>query len=620
MLIKHKLIINAVIVLLSMTAMFGLLRYTLSVSQELADGMNTATQIKADMLQLRLHQQNFIAHHDLQYQQNFEDEIKLLNQRTIRLKSTFSEFDIDTSQLNSLQNTIETYQSTFLQLVEAQQTIGLNADYGLFGSLRAAVREAEAMLEKTYSSMAMASMLQLRRDEKNFMLHLDESYLEKFQTDMKSMQEDLYAEDLDADLLENIEAGLATYSDKFSALVHEQKRIGLTDKDGLRGSVGDIVSTSEELLRQTLATTEQSLEDRISQVQLLGTVLFIIILAVVIGATLLINRAIINPITKLRSAIATIGDDKNLALRADDQGKDELADVAADFNQMLSIFQQVIQQVNHTVANINNTSSGLSHAAAQTSDDMERQNNEVEMVATAVTQMGSTIEEIARNTEQAADKSQQTNNHAIEGKMQMDNTISTIEALSKRLQTSAEMVADLKQESEVIGSVLSVIRGIADQTNLLALNAAIEAARAGEQGRGFAVVADEVRSLANRTSQSTQEIAVIINNLQERTDSMVLLIQQCGDEGESSLSQVSATGELLAQISADVTLISDMSTQVSASIEEQSLVAAEVNKNVVNIRDITMEAAESAHSNTRTSKQLSEQADGLQRTIEVFRV
>ena len=620
MLIKHKLIINAVIVLLSMTAMFGLLRYTLSVSQALANGMNTATHIKADMLQLRLQQQNFIAHHDLQYQQNFDNEIKQLIQRIIRLKSTFNEFDIDTSQLDTLQTTIKVYQSTFSELVQAQKRIGLTADYGLFGSLRAAVSDTETALIKTYSSMAMASMLQLRRDEKNFMLHHDERYFEKFQANMTLMQEDLYAEDLDRLLLNSIEASLAIYSDNFSALVNEQKNIGLTDKDGLRASVVNIVTSTEELLEQILTSTEQLLEDRILQVQLLGAILFIIILALVIIASFLINRAIIKPITKLRTAIAIIGDNKNLELRADDQGKDELAIVATDFNQMLSVFQQVIQQVNHTVVTINHSSSDLSQAAAKTSEVMQRQNNEIEMVATAVTQMGGTITEIAKNTNHAVDKSLQTNMKAIKGKRQMDDSISKMNTLSELLQTSAEMVADLKQESEVIGTVLNVIRDIADQTNLLALNAAIEAARAGEQGRGFAVVADEVRSLANRTSQSTEEISSIINNLQERTDSMVLLIKQCETEGKISLAQISATGEILSEISEDVTLICDMSTQVSAAIEDQKLVATEINSNVINIRNITIESTKSAHCNTRTSQQLSEQAEDLQHTIEVFHV
>lgn len=619
MLIKHKLIINAVIVLISMTAMFGLLRYTLSVSQQLADGMNTATEIKAEMLNLRLHEQNFISQHDLQFQQNFDDGVINLKQLTSTLEQIFIEFDIDTTQLDALQRTVDTYQTTFAELVQAQLTIGLSADYGLFGSLRTAVRDAEASLADTYSTMAIASMLQLRRDEKNFMLHQDLSYLEQFQDDMKSMQQDLYAEDLDADLLQKIEAGLTIYSDNFTALVKEQQRIGLTSDEGLRGSVGEIVATTEALLQQTLEATKSTLESRITQVQTFGTILFVIILAVVITATLLINRAIINPIAKLRSAIATIGEQKNLSLRADDKNNDELAFVAADFNQMLSTFQQVIQEVNGTVAHINSTSSELSDAATQTSDEMARQNDELEMVATAVTQMGSTIEEIARNTEQAADHARTTNTHAIEGKAQMDSTIDTISTLSQRLESSGKMVAELKQESEVIGSVLGVIRGIAEQTNLLALNAAIEAARAGEQGRGFAVVADEVRTLANRTSQSTEEIATIINNLQTRTDSMVNQIQLCCSEGDTSLSQVSATGELLDKISIDVTHISDMSTQVAASIEEQNLVAAEVNKNVVIIRDITLEASESAQQNTLTSHQLSEQADSLHQTVEVFR-
>ncbi len=619
MLIKHKLMLNALMVLLSMAAMFGLLRYSVSVSQGLAEGMNTSTQIEAGMTSLRLYGQRFLSSHDLQYSQAFDDEMTRQNQHFIKLKTIFSAHDMDVSQLEEIERKFDLYQSTFHGLVQAQERIGLDSTLGLYGQLRSAVQEVEALLKKTYSSMAMSSMLQLRRDEKNFMLRQDLQYLAIFKANIETLKEDVIAEDLDRALLEKVNAGLAIYAQQFTALVEEQQRIGLTNEEGLRGQVGETVQTVNALLKETLATTKASLTGKISQVAWLGTVFFVVILVVVITATLSISRTIISPITSLRASISRIGQEKNLALRAEVQGKDELAFVVKDFNQMLDSFQQVIKEVNNAVSHMNTSTGVLSATASETAEDMVRQSQEAEMVTTAVTEMGCTIEEIARNTEQAAKRAEITTNHAINGKKQMDETIEKIQALSQRLESSGVKAAELKDDSAAIGSVLDVIRGVAEQTNLLALNAAIEAARAGEQGRGFAVVADEVRTLASRTEESTQEIDSIISSLQSRVDSMVSLIQACCQEGSDSLVQVSSTGDLLSQISLDVNQISDMNIQVAASIEEQSLVASEVNKNVVAIRDITIEATESAHKNSQASEALSLQAKSLHKTVEIFK-
>jgi methyl-accepting chemotaxis protein len=181
-------------------------------------------------------------------------------------------------------------------------------------------------------------------------------------------------------------------------------------------------------------------------------------------------------------------------------------------------------------------------------------------------------------------------------------------------------VTQLEQDAVTIGSVLDVIRGIAEQTNLLALNAAIEAARAGEQGRGFAVVADEVRSLAQRTQDSTQEIESIISTLQQRTQEVVNVMERCKTQGNASSEQAVQAGSLLYSISEDVQTIMDMSTQIATAIDEQNQVASEVNKNVIKIRDIAEQAAAHSETNAQTSEEVSAQAEVLHKAIEKFNV
>ena len=244
---------------------------------------------------------------------------------------------------------------------------------------------------------------------------------------------------------------------------------------------------------------------------------------------------------------------------------------------------------------------------------------ESDMVAPAVTEMGATIDEIANNTENTADKAQATNVNALHGMKEVEQTVLRISALSSDLQKAAVVMGELEKDSSTIGSVLDVIRAIAEQTNLLALNAAIEAARAGEQGRGFAVVAEEVRNLAQRTADSTRQIEVIIVGLQNRTKEIVSSMQSCREQGEASVQQAGVANNLLAAITSDVSGIMDMTTQIATAIEEQSHVAAEVNKNVVKIRDISEQSLMIARHNAQISEEVAEQAAQLHQSIDRFK-
>jgi methyl-accepting chemotaxis protein len=245
---------------------------------------------------------------------------------------------------------------------------------------------------------------------------------------------------------------------------------------------------------------------------------------------------------------------------------------------------------------------------------------QTDLVSTAVPEMVATVDEIANNTRDAAHKAEVTNSNADEGKKGVDQTISQIANLSKKLLDSENVVKELEKESITIASVLDVIRGIADQTNLLALNAAIEAARAGEQGRGFAVVADEVRTLASRTQDSTQEIEAIIGLLQKRTQEIVKLMASCRDQGEESVKQAGSAGSMLEEINQDVALIMDMNSAIATAIQEQTTVAAEVNQHVVMIRDVTEKSGESAKQNEHMSEKISQQAQVLHNEVSRFAV
>ena len=310
----------------------------------------------------------------------------------------------------------------------------------------------------------------------------------------------------------------------------------------------------------------------------------------------------------------------NLRLVIEHSGKDEVTTMTIDFNSLISDFKKLIYEVNTALTTLNIATDHLSESTAATSSGMQEQLHEADMVATAATEMQATIQDISHNTEAAAKKAESTNQSAQQGRKEVEATVKQINQLSDSLGNASTVVSQLEKDGETIGSVLDVIRGIAEQTNLLALNAAIEAARAGEQGRGFAVVADEVRSLAQRTQESTKEIESIISILQGRTQEVVSIMQRCRTQGGESAAQATKAGELLNSITEDVQTIMEMSTHIATAIDEQSQVASEVNKNVVRIRDIAEDASAHSSRNAQTSEEVSEQARVLYAAIDKFKV
>ncbi|MCP4241285.1 MAG: methyl-accepting chemotaxis protein, partial [bacterium] len=231
-----------------------------------------------------------------------------------------------------------------------------------------------------------------------------------------------------------------------------------------------------------------------------------------------------------------------------------------------------------------------------------------------------TVHDVAQSASSASQASEQADISAEQGQKIVQDSINMIVNLATEMQDSVQSMKQLAQHAEDIGGVVDVIQSISEQTNLLALNAAIEAARAGEQGRGFAVVADEVRNLASRTQDSTKEIETIISSLQGRTHDIVGLMKECREQGGESAKQASLAGDMLTEIGSDIVTISDMTTSIAAAIQQQSTVAAEVNTHVVAIRDVTEVTALASDENAQMSDDLAQQAVALKAEVATFKV
>ena len=345
-------------------------------------------------------------------------------------------------------------------------------------------------------------------------------------------------------------------------------------------------------------------------------------LFLIIGLGVLISGAfsviIISSLKKrvayLQSSMSTAAQEMALDTRIDLKGKDELAVIARSFNDFISRVHESIQNVAMNSQELATTAQQVSDHAALTQGHCTSQRDRTTQVATAIHQLGATVEEVASNASQAAQVAKQATEQAQSGGEVVDGASTQIDSLRQDLEQATDVVESLAVQVEDISSILDTIRGISEQTNLLALNAAIEAARAGEQGRGFAVVADEVRKLASLSADSTEEIQGVINRLQEESTKAVSAMSNGRDQSAIVVEKAAEANSSLKQISAHISHISDQNIQVATATEEQSSVVGEINRNVEDINLLTEETANVAqqlNSSSSHLKQLSGQLDTL---------
>ncbi|AEY02839.1 Cache sensor-containing methyl-accepting chemotaxis sensory transducer [Oceanimonas sp. GK1] len=349
----------------------------------------------------------------------------------------------------------------------------------------------------------------------------------------------------------------------------------------------------------------------------LGVSILVILAAVVLIGLLM--QYLLGPLVKVSRALAQIADGRgDLTQRIELHGRDEVGLLAANFNRFVASQAELIRQIRHQAEHLGGNAEQASVRANQTVTELGRAQQEITLVATAVTEMASATQEIAHNAEQTATAAQQSSASTEQGKQLVNKTRDSIFSLAKEMEQAAAVITRLDQHAHDISSVLATIQGVAEQTNLLALNAAIEAARAGEQGRGFAVVADEVRVLSQRTHASTEEIQGTIATLQQATGEAVTLMQASRNMAELSVEDAEAAAGALEEITAAVGLISDMASQIATAAEEQSQVTGEITQNTTAIKDVSDELASDAEQSLKQSRDLHQQAGELNGLVSAF--
>lgn len=347
----------------------------------------------------------------------------------------------------------------------------------------------------------------------------------------------------------------------------------------------------------------------------------LIVAGVLIAIGLWVAMGVARPVHRASNMLNQIASgDADLTRQMPVDTQDEVGQLAKAFNHFVHQLKVLIQAVGDTAKEVTYTAEELNQAAAKTETNTDNQQQSVDMVAAAINQMGATVQEIAQNANETADAAKQASKESHDGQLVVNTTVDGINSLFDKMQGASKVITTLATDVGEISTVLAVIKGISEQTNLLALNAAIEAARAGEQGRGFAVVADEVRTLAQRTHESTEEINTMVLKLQNGAQDAVSAMNSGIETAQDSVESADTAGKSLAKITQAINAITDLSMQVATATEEQSSVVNELNNHILNIKTMSDDTAQETKTVSKKCKELTDASGRLNGMVSQFKL
>ncbi|MBV4505258.1 methyl-accepting chemotaxis protein [Pseudomonas sp. BW13M1] len=538
------------------------------------------------------------------------------------------ELPADRQRLDKQQDAVRQYQQAFAELKQAGQrreasraTLGDSADKAaeLIGKVQQRLLQG-GDIQQYQEVVQVAALLQQARFQVRGYTYSGKAEfqqtalgaIDQAMTVLKALPGKLPAEF--AASLDDAAGALAAYRDAVNQFGNAQaaSEQALT-RMSAQGQL--LLVTSQEMSVSQTTVRDQGTQQ--AKTLLAGATALALLLGVL--AAFAITRQIIVPLRQtLAAAERVAGGDLRQDLKAD--RRDELGQLQASMQRMTQGLRELIGGIGDGVTQIASAAEELSAVTEQTSAGVNNQKVETDQVATAMNEMTATVQEVARNAEQASEAALMADQQAREGDKVVGEAISQIERLAGEVVNSSEAMSQLKAESDKIGSVLDVIKSVAQQTNLLALNAAIEAARAGEAGRGFAVVADEVRSLAQRTQQSTEEIEELIASLQNGTERVASVMDSSRALTDSSVELTRRAGDSLGTITRTVSSIQSMNQQIATAAEQQSAVAEEINRSVMNVRDISDQTSAASEETASSSVELARLGTHLQGLVGRFRL
>lgn len=602
--IKARNILLACVVLLGLTAIHTTAKIFNDKEKELLNLRMDVSSLKEEILSLRKHEKDFLMRNDTKYEKSLLESATKLTERLRSISTKADAQGIKTSELIHLQEVIRTYVTVFNEVVAQKKKIGLTPEEGLEGSMRKAIHEAESGFKELKDYKMQTLMLTLRRNEKDFMLRFSPKYIDEHSANYQKTVEYIRSHEELAFSLKLLE----TYKESFGAFVKAYEVLGLDEKSGLSGKLRETVHQTEALVSSSITNIDQEIASTLQETTVVYVIVGGTVVSIVLVLIILIIRSVLMPLRALTKAI--VSNERDLTLRYSTPYNDELKEIADALNAFMERLRQIVMGAIHA----SDENAAVSHELSTTSNNIGKRAEEESRIVALTTQTGNQardkIDNSVGNSKKAQMEIAQTNEALIQANQIFGVLIEKIEQTGTVESELQHKMVTLSQDADKVKDILSVISDIADQTNLLALNAAIEAARAGEHGRGFAVVADEVRKLAERTQKSLIEIhatvSVIVQAIVNSADQMeknAKLFEGLVDQSAEVSHKIEVSVDLMGNAINVVTLATHTSEETGREIKTIVDEINEINHiTSSNARDIEEIASAAEHLHGVTQK------------------